>query len=74
VRLAQAVYIWLALVLAGVVGSIALHRYRISLYDRNPDYPQFHPLQGIQYELFWVTLAIMVLGVAWIAWLKFRRR
>ncbi len=73
-RTAKAVYVWLAASATGIVANIGLHRYRLSLYDRNSDYPQFHPLQRIQYELFWATVAVMALGSLWVAWLKFRKR
>jgi hypothetical protein len=74
VKTAKALYIWLALVAAGIFGSIGLHRYRLNLYDHNPDYPEFHPLQRLQYELFWMTVAVMAGGAVWFAWARFRRR
>jgi tryptophan-rich sensory protein len=74
VTLARVWCIWIAAVVTGILGNIALHRYRISLYNRNTDYPPFHSLQRLQYELFWTTVAVMVTGAAWVVWLKLRRR
>jgi hypothetical protein len=73
VKSAKALYSWLALIAFGISGSIALHYYRLNLYEHNSDYVEFRPLQRVQYELFWVTVALMVAGAVWHFWVRFRK-
>ena len=49
--------LWIATAGVGILADFLLHRY--------PDYPEFHPLQRLQYMLFWGTIAIMVRGALW---------
>ena len=65
---------WLGAVGVGVLCNFVFHQYRFSLYNRNPDYPQFRPLQHLQYEMFWATVAVITVGGVWVAWLKLRGR
>jgi len=71
---AKAFRIWLATVGVGVLANVLLHRYRLYLYDRDTDYPEFHPLQQLQYILYWGTIAVMVLGALWLIGGWIRRR
>ncbi len=74
VKSANAFYMWLAVIAAGIIGNFVPFRYRRVLYNRNTDYPEFHALQRIQLRLYWVTIAVMVAGVLWFLWVRLRRR
>jgi hypothetical protein len=70
----KAKYLWLASVGAGILANYCLHQYRFHLYYRNADYPECYALQRLQYALFLVTVAVMVVGAAWFAGSALRRR
>jgi len=74
VKTAKAKHLWLVLSGAGIVGNFCLHQYRFHLYWLNPEYPEFHSLQRIQYAFFWATIAVMISGAACLAWIALARR
>jgi len=58
----------------GVAANLGLHQCRLHLYDLNTDCPQFHPLQRVQYPVYYAALSWMAVGAAWLLWLRFRKR
>jgi hypothetical protein len=72
-RFRAKVYVYLAVVVVGVLANFLLWRYRLHLYELNTDYDR-EPLQSIQTILFRGTQAFMVAGLAVLAWWKFRRK
>ena len=73
-RSTKALRVWLGTVGVGILANVFLHRYRLYLYDHDTDYPEFHPLQELQYKLYWATNAVMVLGALWFVGAWIRRR
>jgi hypothetical protein len=65
---------WIASVTVGILANIVLHQYRLHLYDRNADYPEFHPLQRVQYVLYYATITLAIVGAAWFVWDKIRQK
>jgi hypothetical protein len=72
-RFRTKIYVYLGVVAVGVLANFLLWRYRLHLYELNPDYDR-EPLQSIQMILFRGTQVLMVAGLAMLGWWKFSQK